>query len=175
MKSLPTEGGLVRYFRQRPRVRPPCRVDNARPLRQTEEVTGRDSESPDRERLADAVLSARERLRVSQEEFAERCGLALKTIQRVENAQITPRTTTFSGLDQGAGWVSGSARGVFRDGREPVMADVDAMAKERVRAEVVRRLANVKKHFPVEYQLLMETVRSGEVTDAEVDRAITEL
>lgn len=163
----------MRHFRRQPRVRVYARVDTPRPLRQAMDVAERESE-----RLAAAVVAARERLRVTQEEFAALAGLSLTTIQRIEQMRITPRTKTFSGLDQGAGWVPGSARGVFRDGREPVIADDEAMAKSRSRDEAFRTLANIKKHLPDQLDMvvqLADMIRSGEITDADVAQIISDL
>lgn len=146
----------MRHYERRPRVHPPCRVDTSRPVRQAIDVAGRDSKSPEQARLATGVLAARERLRITQEEFAERSGLALKTIQRVEQGQINPRTKTFAGLDQGAGWAPGSASALFRDGREP------AVLGERLR----RTLTQTEQRLIQVYILL----RQMGLTEADAKR-----
>lgn len=105
----------MRHYRRFRRSRPKCRVDSTRPLRHAVSVAERDLK-----RLGAAIVSVRDLLGVTQEEFAERAGLSLKTVQRVELAIGKPRATTFKGLDRGAGWVSGGARGIYEDGREPV-------------------------------------------------------
>lgn len=66
-----------------------------------------------RARLASEIVSVREQLRLTQEEFAARASLSLKTIQRVELGRVTPTTKTFNGLDQGASWPPGTARGFY--------------------------------------------------------------
>lgn len=112
------------------RPSPKCRVDSNRPLRHAYGVAERDLKSPPtpaeyarRERLADGVEGARERLQITQEELAEQSGLGIKTIQRVEWKQVKPRATTFSGLDKGCRWVPGSARLLYQEGRTPIALD----------------------------------------------------
>jgi len=117
----------VRHYRRFRRSRPKSRVDSTRPLRHAVYVSEGVVRSPTvdeaaaRERLALAVISARERLNVTQEEFAERAGegLSLKTLQRVELKRVRPTIKTFNGLDRGAGWKQGDARRLYEDGREP--------------------------------------------------------
>ncbi|MFC5095080.1 helix-turn-helix domain-containing protein [Amycolatopsis plumensis] len=65
-------------------------------------------------------MAAREQLQLTQEEFAEKASLSLKTVQRVELKRAAPQAKTFNGLDQGAGWLPGSARLLYEEGREPV-------------------------------------------------------
>lgn len=149
----------MRYYARRSRRHPSCRVDTVAPLRQAMEVAERGSKSPSAEqkRLAQAVLARREELGLTQEEFAERAGLALKTIQRVELGQVVPRTKTFRGLDDGAAWSSGSARAVFRDGRGPVPQQAKRqLTPEAQREEIMRALftAIVQKHPE-----LLDTIR----------------
>lgn len=67
--------------------------------------------------MAAAVRAARAALGVSQQEFAERGGLHLKTIQRIEAGAITPRGRTLLGVDTAAGWAPGRARAIL-DGNE---------------------------------------------------------
>lgn len=160
----------MRHNSRRPRVRVYSRVDRSRPLRQTAHVAGIELK-----RLAEGVITARERLRVTQEEFADLAGLSVSTVRRVEQEDLnSPRTKTFAGLDRGAGWVPGSARALFREGREPVLVKTDAKTKEEIREEVLRRLANIRKHYPVEYESLMRLVRLGEVTDDDVRTVLVE-
>lgn len=109
----------MRHVRRISRSRPKCRVDSARPVGHAVPVTERDLK---RSRLRSGVLSARERLQVTQEQFATRAGLSLKTVQRVELATATPRAHTFVGLDTGAGWEPGSARALYETGQEPILA-----------------------------------------------------
>lgn len=129
-----------------------------------------------RARLGAAVEQARIAAgHLTRPEFAEKAGVGLRSLIYLEQANRSVGAKVLYPVAIALpGWSESTPRDIL-EGGDPPTVDVDTMAKERVRAEVVRRLANVKKHFPVEYQLLMETVRSGEVTDAEVDRAITEL
>lgn len=100
-------------------------MDSTRPLRHAVYVSEGVVRSPSldeatsRERLAGAVISARGRLDVTQEEFAERAVLSLKTVQRIELRRVRPTVKTFNGLDRGAGWKAGSARRLYEDGDEP--------------------------------------------------------
>lgn len=98
------------------RARPKCRVDTERPLGHTVHVPVRDLK-----RLASAVKTAREQLGLSQEEFAKRGELALKTVQRLEWGSVVPRSKTLNGLDRAADWPPGAARGIL-DGVRPVPA-----------------------------------------------------
>lgn len=104
------------------RSRPKSRIDRPGPLRHAVYVSEGvvKSPRPAQERLAEGVIAARERLQLTQEEFAEKAGLSLKTVQRVENKRATPQAKTFNGLDQGAEWVPGGARLLYEEGREPV-------------------------------------------------------
>lgn len=98
-------------------------MDSTRPLRHNGPVTEGVVRSPNeaRDQLARAIIAARGRLRVTQEEFAARAGLSLKTVQRIELRKIAPQTKTLTGLDRGAGWKPGSARRLYEDGRRPVL------------------------------------------------------
>lgn len=78
------------------------------------DVTGVVRTSADgRGQLASAIVSAREQLGVTQEEFAAHAGLSLKTVQRVELGRVTPTAKTFNGLDRGAKWSPGRARRLY--------------------------------------------------------------
>lgn len=118
----------MRHSRRFRRSRPRSRVDSNGPLRHAVYVSEGVVRSPDpaaaaaRERLALAVVAARERLDVTQEEFAERGGegLSLKTLQRVELRRVKPTIRSFNGLDRAAGWVPGSARLLYEQGKEPI-------------------------------------------------------
>jgi transcriptional regulator with XRE-family HTH domain len=77
-------------------------------------VAGRDFK-----RLANAVLDRRAYLGLTQEAFAARANLAVKTVQRVEDGQES-RPKTLGALDRAAGWVSGSARKVVAGGEPEV-------------------------------------------------------
>lgn len=108
----------MRYMNLKSRSRPRCRVDSKRPMRQAMTVTERESK-----RLGTAVQTVRERLDVTQEEFAVLCGLSLMTIQRVELGKVKPRAKTFGGLDKGAGWPEGTARSILAGGPIPSTAN----------------------------------------------------
>lgn len=100
-------------------------------------------------------MAARERLSVTQEEFAELCGLSLTTVQRVEQGRVVPRAKTYSGLDRGAGWEPGSARAVLKDGRPPVVVEdkgsAPQMTSSQARARFAEMLAALKREQPAEY------------------------
>jgi transcriptional regulator with XRE-family HTH domain len=84
-------------------------------------VAGRDAK-----RLAQAVKAAREELGLTQREFAERGGIAMLTVQRIEQEKVQPRTKTFTGLDKAAGWPSGTARAILEhDAKRPPSRVVD--------------------------------------------------
>lgn len=108
----------MRHYMRRARTDVHCRVDSTRPTRHPVHVTGREEE-----RLAKAVIAARERLNLTQEEFAKRCQLSLTTIGRVERGTAGRRAKTFGGLDRGAGWLPGSSRAVYTTGAEPILVD----------------------------------------------------
>lgn len=69
-----------------------------------------------RARLGSAIVAFREQVGLTQEEFAALCNLSLKTIQRIELGRVTPTTKTYNGLDHGAGWSPGTARGFYDSG-----------------------------------------------------------
>lgn len=98
----------MRHMQRIRRQRPGCRVDSARPVRDTGPVPSRDIT-----RLAAAARTARERAGLTQEEFAERGGLTSRTIIRLESAVAEPRAKTLHGLDRAAGWPMGTARGIL--------------------------------------------------------------
>lgn len=143
----------MRYLNLKSRSRPRCRVDSTRPMRQAMAVTERESK-----RLSSAVQTVRERLDVTQEEFAVLCGLSLMTIQRVELGKVKPRAKTFGGLDKGAGWSEGTARSILEGGPIPSTAnepepehdeddELREMAKsiQQVAEELLRRLDEREK------------------------------
>jgi transcriptional regulator with XRE-family HTH domain len=108
----------MRYLRKKGLNGPTCRVDSRKPKRHDVRVAERDLK-----RLASAVLAARERLGVTQAEFAARSDdLSLPTVQRIEAGSVKrPRAKTFRGLDEAAGWTAGSARAVLEAGRSPIV------------------------------------------------------
>lgn len=108
------------HGRQNPSSRPQPRLDSRGPGRHAVTVSRTDVE-----RLAHGIIAARERLGLSQDEFAGRAGIALKTVQRIELGLVAPRARTFAGLDRGAGWAPGSARALFEHGTTPTPADTD--------------------------------------------------
>lgn len=108
----------MRYLPRTTRSRPQCRVDSTRPTGDDVRVTERDVK-----RLGAAVVSAREALGMTQEEFAVHCELGLSTVQRVEAGTITPRAKTYQKLDKGCGWEAGSARALVEYGRRPASGD----------------------------------------------------
>jgi transcriptional regulator with XRE-family HTH domain len=65
----------------------------------------------DPKRLGTAITDRRGVLGVTQEEFAARIGMPVKTLQRIEAGKITrPRPKTLGLLDKGAEWPDGHAR-----------------------------------------------------------------
>lgn len=48
--------------------------------------------------LADKIVDARKRQALTQEDLAERSGITLRTIQRIENAQTLPRSYTIKAI-----------------------------------------------------------------------------
>lgn len=50
-----------------------------------------------------AVQQAREAARMSREGLADRAGVSLKTIERIELGQVTPRRSTMSCIAQALG------------------------------------------------------------------------
>lgn len=128
---MPTEGDEMRHYHWKLKRRPPSRVDSSRPVRDAAWVAERDLK-----RLATAVVEARTLLGLTQEEFAVKCALSLPTIQRIEAANVTPRTKTYTGLDRGADWPAGTARRIVEEGfrpRPPAAPTHEWSAAERAR------------------------------------------
>jgi transcriptional regulator with XRE-family HTH domain len=73
--------------------------------------------------LGESLRDRRGELGLTQEEFAKRAEISLKTYQRVERGEITPRVKTLGALDRAARWVPGGARGLLEDGRTPTLID----------------------------------------------------
>lgn len=95
------------------RQRPTCRIDSRRPLRHPVAVTERDLK-----RLGSAVVAIRERLGLTQDEFAKQATMSLKTVQRIEGARGTPRAVTLNLIDRIAPqaypqWQPGDARKIM--------------------------------------------------------------
>jgi len=127
-------------YRPRRSTRGPCsRVDIRRPMRQDVHVKERDVK-----RLADAVTDRRGELGLTQEEFADQCGVSLPTIQRIEARRITPRATTLAGLDRGARWKQGSARATLAGGRPTPIGGPRPLA-DLTRQEAMDRAAEVAR------------------------------
>lgn len=122
-------------FMPRGGTRGPCtRVDSRRPMRQDKRVPKRDLE-----RLATAVFDRRSEFGLTQEEFAAQCDLGVATIQRIEDAKITPRAKTLGQLDDGARWERGSARRTMHGGKPtPIVSPAKPLA-EWTRAEAMER------------------------------------
>ncbi|MEU0515837.1 helix-turn-helix transcriptional regulator [Amycolatopsis sp. NPDC006125] len=84
----------------------------------------------DVKRLADAVKAARGDLELSQLEFANRSGLGIATVQRIEREEVRPRGKTLTMLDRSAGWPIGTARAILERGIErPPSQPLDAAPK----------------------------------------------
>lgn len=162
----------MRYLERRTRTRPHCRVDSTRPMRQAMEVAARDSERLGAERLAEAVIALRAERSLSQEDLAALCGIALKTVQRIEKGRVAPRATTFGAIDRGAGWKPGSARALVRDGTPPQPLNASGDVSRSAREEAELRLAKIKARFPEEYELAMRAVR--ELNDDAVEQIVTD-
>lgn len=104
--------------RRKARVRPGCApMDKHTPGRQTGHMAARNSK-----RLAEAIEARRGELGITQAEFAERGGLALKTVSRLENGGTEARSTTLAAIDRAAGWKNGSAARILVGG-EPEAED----------------------------------------------------
>lgn len=109
----------------------------------------------DLKRLAAAIVGVRNRLGMTQSEFAKACGLGLPTIQRIEAGTVTPRTKTYSGLDRGAGWPPGSARRIVEDGVPPREAEPppspahewSAAERERMRSMSMAEVQEIYETF----------------------------
>lgn len=91
----------------------------------------------DPKRLGDALVSIREQLRLTQEEFAARAGVALKTLQRIELGRTVPRGKTLNRIDDTAGWEPGHARRLLEGDMPPSVDPVD-VAHEWSAAERAR-------------------------------------
>lgn len=146
----------MRHYIRRERSGPHARVDRTRPIRHAVDVTGREEK-----RLGEAVVAARERLNLTQEEFAERCQLSLTTITRVERGRVSPRTKTFAGLDRGAAWEPGSARGVYTSGAEPILAQ-DLRDDNERKLWAMDLPAEVRRGWIDRYRHDQAAARSGE-------------
>lgn len=120
----------MRSVPRNPRAGPKGRIDRRGPVRHAVHVTGSDAK-----RLAEAVKAVRGEMRLSQEEFAERGGIGLASVQRVEYGQaVRPRAGTFDGIDKAARWPAGTARAIFEDKAErPVTAELPTQEGTPVR------------------------------------------
>ena len=72
----------------------------------------------DLKRLGDALVAIRERLGLTQEDFATRAGMSLKTVQRIEGGRAKPRAVTLNLIDRIApdafpDWAPGRARQIM--------------------------------------------------------------
>lgn len=112
-----------------PSNKPRSRMDSTRPVRHAGRVAVRDLK-----RLASSVKAARNDLGMSQEDFARRAELGLKTLQRIELEKVTPRGKTLTSLDRAAGWPSGTARSILDEGAErPATAELPTQEGTPVR------------------------------------------
>jgi transcriptional regulator with XRE-family HTH domain len=149
----------MRYYVRHDRASPRCRVDISRPIRHAVHVTGRENK-----RLAEAVIALRGQLNLTQQELADRAGLSLTTIIRVEGGKNMPRPQTFGAIDRVAGWESGSARALYLRGTPPVMAK----EASNLRDDNERKLwaldlpADVRLGYIEQYRRLNPSARSGE-------------
>lgn len=154
----------MRHLQRIRRSRPKCRVDTQRPLGHTGDVPVRDLK-----RLAGAVRAAREKLGLSQEEFAQRGDLAPKTAQRLEWGTVAPRAKTLSKLDRAADWPPGTARKILDgeleaapDGPPPALEHATAAHQRIVEmtwAEFALRIADVVEvQGPEEAGQLLERI-----------------
>lgn len=164
--------------RNRP-SRPVGRVDSVRPLRHPVHVVGRDAK-----RLAEAVRAAREELGMTQKEFAERGGIAMLTVQRVEQGSVSPRTKTFTGLDRAAGWLSGTARAILERGiKRPPSRVVDESDQPTVSAEAgavsreaaLRRLIELVPSIRLHYGAAQADAMVGRIWDLAIQANLVEL
>jgi hypothetical protein len=78
-------------------------------------------------RLAEAVTQRMEQERLTQESVKDRGGPSSTTLSRIKKGKPpVPSRTTFDNLDDGMGWVRGSAWRLYRDGDEPVPVQTPA-------------------------------------------------
>lgn len=130
-------------------LRPPRRLDMTGPLGHPCLVAQRDPKSP----LARAIKDRRAELQLTQEEFASRGGLKLKTLQRAEGGS-KPHPKTLGGIDIAAEWPLGRARQI-QDGQieYPAVALTD---DERLEREAREQLRLLKRRLP--YPLFVRVV-----------------
>lgn len=75
-------------------------------------------------RLGKTIEARRLALDQTQTQFANAGGLSLRTVARIERAEVTGiSVSTFSGLDRAAGWTAGSARRKLEDDIEPTFQE----------------------------------------------------
>lgn len=122
--------------------------------------TTEDEATPEqRQRLADAVHHRRKRdLRWSQARVIEHGGPSTTTLTNIEKAiGPTPSDLTLEKLDDGLGWVRGSARAVLWDGAEPKIRDDSERVQPpapvvqipRLGGGVLRRLIAIRDEIDV--------------------------
>lgn len=66
----------------------------------------------------------------------------MKTVQRVENAEITPRAKTLGGLDRAAEWEPGSARRALAGGDPTPLESKTALTVEQKIAQIRAAVAD---------------------------------
>lgn len=106
----------MKYFRSKPRRRPPVRLDRTRPISHPCRMVGTDFD-----RLADFVVNRRMELRLERDDLADRMEMVTKTVERIELGKSV-RRTTLAALERALGWTPGSARRVL-DGGDPTLVD----------------------------------------------------
>jgi transcriptional regulator with XRE-family HTH domain len=134
------------------------------------------------------VVAARNELRLSQEEFAARGSIGLKTVQRIEGGKVVPRGKTLTSLDDASGWPSGTARAIYeRDAPRPPSVPpqatrpiLDREAGEVDEREALRRMIeivpSIRRHYGAEQaDLLVGRIMTLAVKSNLVDFASSEL
>lgn len=135
-----------------------------------------DYSQADRDRLADAVTNARlaagHKFRTT---FAQAAGVSVRSLTALELGEPgVGQATLFAVARELPGWTADTPKKILEGAAAPEMpADAAEPSRDEIRAEVIRRLANVREHYPQEYAALMDMVRSGEVSDKDIDQIMT--
>lgn len=124
---------MIHVVRRKARSRPTnYGLDRTGPGRQTCSMAKRDFK-----RLGKAIEARRGELGLTQAEFADRGGIALKTVSRLENGTADPRQKTLGAVDRAAEWATGTALRIT-EGVEPADPSKQTSAVGHTDAEYIQ-------------------------------------
>lgn len=164
----------MRYLTKKRRSRPTCRVDGSGPSRHNPGMSERVPKS-----LASGLVERRGELGLTQQQVADRAGLNIKQIQRLESGKVLrPQAATLRQLDMAYELPQGRAR-QLRDGEvfaaAPAQPDAVTRADAEDRLMTLLREAYTLSQSPEEFLEMVGRVgadlRRERAAAAERDRA----